>query len=124
MRKVLANLYIADIVLDTYPYNGATTTLEVLWMNIPIVTRVGEQFFARYTYTMLKNIGVEEGIAWNDAEYVEWGIRFGTDHELRERVIRKIRQSKHSAPLWNAKQFARDMENAFDQMWQKYLDSI
>ena len=117
-----ANLYIADIVLDTYPYNGATTTLEVLWMNIPIVTRVGEQFFARYTYTMLKNIGVEEGIAWNDAEYVEWGIRFGTDHELRERVIRKIRQSKHSAPLWNAKQFARDMENAFEQMWQKYLE--
>jgi len=117
-----ANLYIADIVLDTYPYNGATTTLEVLWMNIPIVTRVGEQFFARYTYTMLKNIGVEEGIAWNDAEYVEWGIRLGTDHELREQVARKIRQSKHWAPLWNAKQFARDMENAFEQMWQKYLE--
>jgi predicted O-linked N-acetylglucosamine transferase (SPINDLY family) len=117
-----ANLYIADIVLDTYPYNGATTTLEVLWMNIPIVTRVGSQFFARYTYTMLKNIGVEEGIAWNDAEYVEWGIRFGTDHELREQVARKIRQSKHWAPLWNAKQFARDMENAFEQIWQKYLE--
>jgi len=118
-----ANLYIADVVLDTYPYNGATTTLEVLWMNIPIVTRVGEQFFARYTYTMLKNIGVDEGIAWNDAEYVEWGIRLGTDHELREQVARKIRQSKHSSPLWNAKQFARDMENAFDQMWQRYLAS-
>jgi predicted O-linked N-acetylglucosamine transferase (SPINDLY family) len=42
-----ANLGIADVVLDTYPYNGATTTLETLWVGIPIVTRVGQQWAAR-----------------------------------------------------------------------------
>lgn len=69
-----ANLAIADVVLDTYPYNGATTTLETLWMCIPLVTRVGEQFASRNSYTMMVNAGISEGIAWTDAEYVEWGF--------------------------------------------------
>ncbi|MBS0015480.1 MAG: O-linked N-acetylglucosamine transferase, SPINDLY family protein, partial [Arthrospira sp. SH-MAG29] len=61
-----ANLLIADVVLDTYPYNGATTTMETLWMGIPLVTRVGEQFAARNSYTMMMNAGITEGIAWTD----------------------------------------------------------
>jgi predicted O-linked N-acetylglucosamine transferase (SPINDLY family) len=117
-----ANLGIADVVLDTYPYNGATTTLEVLWMGIPLVTRVGEQFAARNSYTMLMNAGVTEGIAWTDEEYVEWGIRLGKDAVLRQQVAWKLRQSRQTAPLWNAKQFTRDMENAYEQMWEKYFE--
>ncbi len=69
-----ANLQIADVVLDTYPYNGATTTMETLWMCIPMVTRVGQQFAARNSYTMMMNAGITEGIAWTDEEYVEWGL--------------------------------------------------
>lgn len=115
-----ANLNIADVVLDTYPYNGATTTLETLWVGIPLVTRVGEQFAARNSYTMLVNAGIEEGIAWTDEEYVEWGIRFGTEPELRQTVSWKLRQSRQTAPLWNGRQFARDMEAAYQQMWEIY----
>jgi predicted O-linked N-acetylglucosamine transferase (SPINDLY family) len=117
-----ANLSIADVVLDTYPYNGATTTLETLWMGIPIVTRVGEQFAARNSYTMMVNAGITEGIAWSDEEYIEWGIRLGQDIELRQQISWKLRQSRHTSPLWNAKQFTHDMENAYRQMWQKYID--
>lgn len=115
-----ANLGIADVVLDTYPYNGATTTLETLWMCIPLVTRVGEQFAARNSYTMMMNAGVTEGIAWTDEEYVEWGIRLGKDASLREQISWKLRQSRQTAPLWNAKQFTREMEKAYEQMWEIY----
>ncbi len=115
-----ANLGIADVVLDTYPYNGATTTLETLWMCIPLVTRVGEQFAARNSYTMMMNAGVTEGIAWTDEEYVEWGIRLGKDASLREQISWKLRQSRQIAPLWNAKQFTREMEKAYEQMWEIY----
>lgn len=118
-----ANLTIADVVLDTYPYNGATTTLETLWMGIPLITRVGEQFAARNSYTMLMNVGVTEGIAWTDEEYVEWGIRFGKDEALRQRVSWKLWRSRHTAPLWNAKQFTRDMEDAYRQMWINHTKS-
>jgi predicted O-linked N-acetylglucosamine transferase (SPINDLY family) len=118
-----ANLGIADVVLDTYPYNGATTTLETLWMCIPLVTRVGQQFAARNSYTMMVNAGVTEGIAWTDEEYVEWGIRLGKDALLREQISGKLRQSRQTAPLWNGKQFAREMEKAYEQMWQRYCSS-
>jgi predicted O-linked N-acetylglucosamine transferase (SPINDLY family) len=118
-----ANLLIADIVLDTYPYNGATTTLETLWMGIPIVTRVGEQFAARNSYTMMMNVGVTEGIAWSDEEYVEWGVRLGKDEKLRQEIVWKLRKSRQTSPLWNGKKFAREMENAYQQMWEIYIDS-
>ncbi|MCG5061240.1 MAG: O-linked N-acetylglucosamine transferase, SPINDLY family protein [Limnoraphis sp. WC205] len=118
-----ANLAIADVVLDTFPYNGATTTLETLWMEIPMVTRVGQQFASRNSYTMMVNAGINEGIAWTDEEYVEWGIRLGTDEVLRQQVAWKLRKSKQTAPLWNGKQFTREMEKAYQQMWQIYLDS-
>ncbi|WP_244533085.1 O-linked N-acetylglucosamine transferase, SPINDLY family protein [Geitlerinema sp. PCC 9228] len=117
-----ANIAIADVVLDTYPYNGATTTMETLWMEVPMVTRVGEQFAARNSYAMMVNAGIEEGIAWTDEEYVEWGIRLGKEPQLRKEISWKLKQSKKSAPLWNAKQFTRDMEAAYQQMWQKYID--
>ncbi|WP_293335632.1 O-linked N-acetylglucosamine transferase, SPINDLY family protein [Microcoleus sp. CAWBG58] len=118
-----ANLDIADVVLDTYPYNGATTTLETLWMCIPLVTQVGQQFAARNSYTMMMNAGVTEGIAWTDEEYVEWGIRLGKDAALRQQISWKLRQSRQTSPLWNAQQFAREMEKAYQQMWDIYLQS-
>lgn len=116
-----ANLGIADVVLDTYPYNGATTTLETLWMGIPLVTRVGEQFAARNSYAFLKNVGVTEGIAWTDEEYIEWGVRLGKDEALRQQVAWKLKASRQTSPLWNAKQFTREMETAFKQMWARYV---
>jgi predicted O-linked N-acetylglucosamine transferase (SPINDLY family) len=118
-----ANLAIADIVLDTYPYNGATTTLETLWMGVPIVTRVGEQFAARNSYTMMMNAGITQGIAWSDEEYVEWGVKLGKDEKLRQEIVWKLRKSRQTSPLWNGKKFAREMENAYLQMWQRYIHS-
>lgn len=119
-----ANLAIADIVLDTYPYNGATTTLEALWMNLPVVTKVGKQFSARNGYTFLKNLGIVEGIAWNDEDYIRWGILLGKDKDLRKSVIDKLQQAKHTSVLWNAKEFTEAIENAYQKMWASHVNSI
>jgi predicted O-linked N-acetylglucosamine transferase (SPINDLY family) len=117
-----ANLAIADIVLDTFPYNGATTTLETLWMGIPMVTQVGQQFAARNSYTFMLNAGIEEGIAWSQEEYIEWGIKLGLDRDLRDKVAGKLRSGRTTAPVWNAKQFTLDMEEAYRQMWAIYQE--
>ena len=116
-----ANLGIADVVLDTFPYNGATTTLETLWMGIPLVTKVGKQFSSRNSYTMMLNAGVEEGIAWTDEDYLAWGVRLGKDKHLREQISWKLKQSRYTAPLWDAAKFTREMERAYTQMWRTYL---
>jgi predicted O-linked N-acetylglucosamine transferase (SPINDLY family) len=115
-----ANLAIADIVLDTFPYNGATTTLETLWMGIPMVTQVGQQFAARNSYTFMLNAGIEEGIAWSQEEYVEWGIKLGLDRDLRNKIAGKLRSGRTTAAVWNGKQFTRDLEQAYRDMWSKY----
>jgi len=117
-----ANLAIADVVLDTYPYNGATTTLETLWMGIPLVTRVGQQFAARNSYGFMMNVGVTEGIAWTDEEYVDWGVRFGKNKDLRWKVAGKLKASRQTSMLWNAEQFTREMEKAYRQMWLRYIE--
>jgi predicted O-linked N-acetylglucosamine transferase (SPINDLY family) len=115
-----ANLAIADVVLDTFPYNGATTTLETLWMGIPMVTQVGQQFSARNSYTFMLNAGITEGIAWSEQEYIDWGIKLGLDRELRWQIKGKLHAARATAPVWNAKQFTLDMEQAYREMWAKY----
>jgi predicted O-linked N-acetylglucosamine transferase (SPINDLY family) len=117
-----ANLTLADVVLDTFPYNGATTTLETLWMNVPMVTKVGEAFVARNSYTFMKNAGITEGIAWTDEEYVNWGIQLGTDRKLRQQVRGKLLTARKTSPLWNTQQFTKDMESAYRSMWQQHLE--
>ena len=119
-----ANLAIADVVLDTFPYNGATTTLETLWMGIPMVTQVGQQFAARNSYTFMLNAGIEEGIAWSQEEYIEWGIKLGLDQALRDKIAGKLRSGRTTAPVWNAKQFTLDMEQAYRDMWAKYQATL
>lgn len=66
-------------------------------------------------------MGITEGIAYTDEEYIQWGVKFGTDEELRKKVYWKLRQSKKTSPLWDAKQFTRDMEKAYQQMWEIYV---
>jgi predicted O-linked N-acetylglucosamine transferase (SPINDLY family) len=117
------NLALADIVLDSYPYSGATTTLETLWVGLPVVTRVGKQFAARNSYTMMMNAGITEGIAWSDEEYIDWAVKLGSSEELRQQVFTKLMRSRQTSPLWNPRQFARDLEAAYERMWEMYCQS-
>lgn len=103
---------LADVFLDTYSYNGGTHNLEALWFNLPVVTRCGEQSFARMGYSFLQSISISEGIAHNWKEYIEWGVRLGNDSNLRFLIKEKLIQSKQTdnlAPLWNPKKLAEDM---------------
>jgi predicted O-linked N-acetylglucosamine transferase (SPINDLY family) len=118
-----ANLRIADVVLDTYPFTGGMTTLDVLWMGIPLVTKVGQQWSSRNSYTLMVNAGISEGIAWSDEEYIDWGIKLGKDEQLRRKVIAKLDESRKTSPIWNARQFTKNVENAYRQMWQIYCES-
>ena len=118
-----ANLRIADVVLDTYPFTGGMTTLDVLWMGIPLVTKVGQQWSSRNSYTLMVNAGISEGIAWSDEEYIDWGIKLGKDEQLRRKVIAKLDESRQTSPIWNARQFTKNVENAYRQMWQIYCES-
>ncbi|MGB3405669.1 MAG: tetratricopeptide repeat protein [Microcoleaceae cyanobacterium] len=108
-RKIYA---MVDILLDSYPYNGGTHTLEALWFNIPIVTLKGQQFLSRMGYSFLQGVNVEAGIAESWEDYVQWGIKLGNNPELRHSIQQQLIQSKTPddlAPLWDAQQFANEL---------------
>jgi len=103
---------LADVLLDSYPYNSCTHSLEAFWQNLPVITIVGKQMFSRFGYSFFQTLGIQEGIAWNWEEYVEWGERFGKDSDLRESLRSHLQQSKQPetlSPLWNPRKFAEDL---------------
>jgi predicted O-linked N-acetylglucosamine transferase (SPINDLY family) len=107
-----------DILIDLNSVS-LSTTLETLWMGVPMVTKVGQAFVDRNSYFMT-NVGVTEGIAHTDEEYVEWGIKLGTDLELRQQIMGKLLHSRKTSPLWDARSFTLEMEKAYEQMWAIY----
>lgn len=92
LGRVEAVLAIADVQLDTYPYGGWTTNMEALFMGLPVVTQEGAMARSRWGAHMLRALGVSEGIARNDREYVDWAVRFAADAALRHRVQGQIQQ--------------------------------
>jgi predicted O-linked N-acetylglucosamine transferase (SPINDLY family) len=112
---------IADVLLDTYPFNGVTHTLEALWFQLPTVTLVGQQLYARASYSFMQSVGLSAGIAQSWTEYVEWGIRLGCDRHLRDSIQAQLAQAKQSeslAPLWNPRKFAADFLEILHRLCQ------
>jgi predicted O-linked N-acetylglucosamine transferase (SPINDLY family) len=110
---------LADVLLDSYPYNGGTHTLEALWFEVPVVTRKGEQFLSRMGYSFLRGVGVEAGVAESWEEYINWGVRFGEDIAFRRTVQTQLIQAKEStnlAPLWNPTLFAENLYKICDKL--------
>ncbi|OCR02138.1 hypothetical protein BCD67_22560 [Oscillatoriales cyanobacterium USR001] len=113
---------LADVLLDSYPYNGGTHTLEALWFNLPVVTRVGEQFLSRMGYSFLQALGIKTGVSSSWEEYIEWGIKLGNNLELRNGVREQLVKSKRReslSPLWNPQKFAQDMYKMFVELLAK-----
>ncbi|MGL4378956.1 MAG: tetratricopeptide repeat protein [Microcoleaceae cyanobacterium] len=111
--------YVADVMLDSYPYNGGTHNLEALSANLPVVTLVGNQYLSRMGYAFLNSVNLELGIAWNWEEYTEWGIKLGQNFALRNSIRQHLiqgQQPESLAPLWNPKQLAKDMYRVFQEL--------
>ncbi|MCS6959244.1 MAG: tetratricopeptide repeat protein [Pseudanabaenaceae cyanobacterium SKYGB_i_bin29] len=103
---------VADVFLDSYPYNGGTQNMEALYACLPAVTHVGDTAFARMGLSFLSTLGIETGIGYSWEEYIEWGVRYGTDRDLRLSVhehLKKARDPDNLSPLWNPRKFAQDL---------------
>ncbi len=125
-EKHRSRYLLGDVLLDSYPCNGATLTLEALWFNLPVVTRRGEQFYSRVAHSFLKSLGIEAGVASSWEEYVEWGIKFGQDADLRHAVreqLLKSKQPQNLAPVWNPQKFAGDMYGVFQELLARTVTS-
>lgn len=113
---------LADVLLDSYPYSGGTHNLEALSADLPVVTRMGDQYLSRMGYAFLKSVNLDVGIARNWDEYTQWGIKYGRDANFRNSIRQHLIQSKKPeslAPLWNPGKLAREMYDIFHDLLAK-----
>ncbi|MBY0431665.1 MAG: tetratricopeptide repeat protein [Rhodospirillales bacterium] len=99
-----------DIALDSVPHTGGTTTCETLWMGVPAVTRIGDAFFERLSYSNLSNAGLGDLCARSDEEYVDIAVALAADKPRRDELRRTLRERIHTHPLGQIERFVRNWE--------------
>jgi protein O-GlcNAc transferase len=107
-----------DIALDTYPYNGATTTMEALWMGVPVISLVGNRTSSRYGLSFLTGAGLSEFAVESPEAFVEAAQKLSNNLEDLTTLRAQLRKQIAQSPLCNGPDFARSVENAFTQMWK------
>jgi predicted O-linked N-acetylglucosamine transferase (SPINDLY family) len=112
-----------DVALDTFPYTGATTTLDTLWMGTPIVAFPGDRGISRGSYSILSSVQLPELIARTSVEYVEINVRLAQDHAWRSNLRASLRPRLAASPLMDAAGFVADLEAAYRQMWLNWCKS-
>jgi protein O-GlcNAc transferase len=109
-----------DVALDTFPYNGTTTTCEALWMGVPVITLAGQMHMSRVGVSLLSNVGLPELIAQTPQQYVEIAVKLAGDLPRLTELRATLRQRMQASPLMDAPRFARNVEAAYRDMWCKW----
>jgi protein O-GlcNAc transferase len=111
-----------DVALDTFPYNGTTTTCEALWMGVPVVTLAGDAHVSRVGASLLTHLNLPEGIANTPGEYVDRCRSLAGDLPLLAALRAGLRDRMRASPLCDGPGFTRKLEDAFRTMWRKKID--
>jgi protein O-GlcNAc transferase len=108
-----------DIALDTFPYNGTTTTCEALWMGVPVVSQAGGAHMSRVGAAILQCVGLREYVAHSTAGYIEIAVALANDPVRRRTLRAHLRPTLVSSPLLDHEGFTRKLECHY---WQKWTD--
>ncbi len=109
-----------DIGLDTFPYNGHTTSLDALWMGVPVVSLVGKTVVGRAGLSQLTNLNMIELAATSEDQYTRVAADLAGDLPRLARLRTGLRQRMRESPLTDAARFARNIEAAYREMWRRW----
>jgi predicted O-linked N-acetylglucosamine transferase (SPINDLY family) len=113
-----------DIALDTFPYNGTTTTCEALWMGIPVVTLAGRTHVSRAGASLLTHLGATEWIANTPDEYLDICHNLASDPPQLAVTRGALRERMRQSPLCDATRFTQNLEAAFREMWRSRCSAL
>ena len=111
-----------DIGLDTFPYNGATTTCEALWMGIPVITLVGKSHVSRVGLSLLSAVGLTQFITGSDSAYLNRCLELSQDLQILANLRRMLRQKMQASPLMKSVLFTQHLEQHYRTRWQKWCE--
>ena len=111
-----------DIALDPFPYTGTTTSVEGLWMGVPMLTLAGKSFLSRQGVGLLMNAGLPEWVATDADDYVARAISHAGDLQRLAALRNGLRQQMLASPIFDAPRFARHFEAALRGMWTQWCN--
>jgi predicted O-linked N-acetylglucosamine transferase (SPINDLY family) len=116
----LARLRLADLFLDTWPYNAGTTSNDALFVGLPILTCAGETMASRVAASQLHTLGVPELVTRDLAEYEALAIALARAPERLASLREKLREARVRSPLFDMARYTRGLENALAEAWADY----
>jgi protein O-GlcNAc transferase len=116
----LARLALADLCLDTWPFNGGATTSDALWSGVPVITRSGRAFASRMSGSLLRAVGLSELATESFADYEQLALSLASDGGALAAVRARLKEGRASGALFDTERFRRRLESAYVRMWQRY----
>lgn len=118
--KYLRWYQLLDIALDPFPYGGHTTSLDALWMGVPVIGLAGPVPVSRAALSILSNLGLPELVGLQEEDYVDIAVRLASDLPRLAELRRTLRTRMDRSVLMDATRFARGIEAAYRAMWQRW----
>jgi predicted O-linked N-acetylglucosamine transferase (SPINDLY family) len=120
MSDHLARLRLADLFLDTLPYNAHTTACDALWAGVPVLTCAGETFAGRVAASLLRAVGLPELVATSLEDYEAVALKLAHDPSFLQAIKVKLLHNRDTYPLFDTARFTRHIEAAYATMWERY----
>ena len=117
--EYLARYRVADLFLDTQPYNAGTTASDALRMGLPVLTLMGESYPSRMAGSILNAANLPELITTSVEEYESLAIELGSNPNKHQIIKKKLESSLSKAPLYDTALFTRSIEFAFKEVYQR-----
>jgi predicted O-linked N-acetylglucosamine transferase (SPINDLY family) len=111
-----------DVALDTFPYNGTTTTCEALWMGVPVVTLTGNRHSGRVGTSLLSQVGLSDCIAGTADDYIACAVRLASDKKKLIELRGTLRHKMAASSLCDGRRFTRNLEEAYRTMWRAWCN--
>ena len=117
----LARHRVADLFLDTLPFNAGATASTALWAGLPILTLIGKSFTARYAASLLNAMNLSELVTETQNQYEARAIELAHDPAQLAEIKAKLHRNLHSSPLFSGKLFASHIEAAYEEMYRRHI---
>jgi predicted O-linked N-acetylglucosamine transferase (SPINDLY family) len=119
-KRYLEVYHRIDLGLDTFPYNGHTTSLDSYWMGVPVVTAIGKTAVGRAGWSQLSNLNLRELAGETGEDFVRIAVELAKNLPRLGELRRSLRARIEQSPLMDAGRFARGVEQAYRAMWRRW----
>lgn len=109
-----------DIMLDTFPYSGSTTTCESLWMGVPVIALRGQSYVGRISAGILSTIGIRELITESTDEYIQRALQLAASTDQLAAIRSSLRKTMQASPLCDSAAYTHEIETVYRDVWRQW----